>query len=147
MKSKLKSEAISQNSEYLSFIAELKEKLNIIPWKDWRSNSEQNKKDRIGVSWSMGGTSGSCWDDTIITVSGDTEPNFIEIDLILDYYCPDISYVKYKIMHNKLINNDQGREGDYYGGCITYGYKYIYLEELFNWLKENKFFPKQPVKS
>lgn len=122
-----------RSPEYQKFVDQLNEKLNITPWQDWRSNSE---KDRLGVSWSMGGTSGNCWDDHISKVSGDVEPDFKEIDIILNYYCPHISYMQYKMMHNKLLHKDQGGEGDYYGGHITYGYKYVYLEELFDWLKE-----------
>lgn len=117
---------------YEKFLLTLKDELNITPWDDWRSS---NKKDRIGVSWSMGGT--SCgYDSSTNVVSGEVEPEFTEIDSILEHYCPNISYLQYRSMSNKLLHKEEESSGDYYGGSITYGYKYIYLEELFEWLKE-----------
>lgn len=118
---------------YKDFLLTLREQLNITPWNDWRSS---NKKDRIGVSWSMGGTSGNCWDDHKTEISGEIEPEFTKIDSILEHYCPNISFIQYKSMSNKLLHRESNSEGDYYGGSETYGSKYIYLEELYEWLKE-----------
>ena len=120
----------SKNSEYENFLSELKEKLNITPWNDWRSKSD---RDRIGVSWSLGGTSGNCFDDQVSSISPDAEPEFTEIDSVLEHYCPYLSYTQYKYMHNKLLHKDQKYESDYYSGGITYGYKYIYLDELLTY--------------
>ena len=121
---------------YKDFLLTLREQLNITPWNDWRSS---NKKDRIGVSWSMGGTSGNCWDDHLSEISGEIEPEFTIIDSILEHYCPNISFIQYKSMSNKLLHRESNSEGDYYGGSETYGSKYIYLEELFEWLKEKNY--------
>lgn len=121
--------------DYEQFLLTLNNELNIAPWYDYRSS--HNTKDRIGVSWSLGGT--SCGYDHKTEVSGEIEPEFTEIDSILEYYCPDISYLQYRSMSNKLLNKEEESSGDYYGGSITYGYKYIYLEELFEWLKEKNY--------
>lgn len=122
---------------YEEFLSTLREQLNITPWYDYRSG--YNTKDRIGVSWSMGGISGNCWDDHKSEISGEIEPEFTEIDSILEHYCPNISFIQYKSMSNKLLHRESDSQGDYYGGSETYGYKYIYLEELFEWLKEKKY--------
>lgn len=131
--SKINSE---KNSGYTQFLQDIKENLNIKPWNDWRSKSD---KDRIGVSWCLGGTYGNCWDDHKSSVGGDVEPNFSILDTILEHYCADISYLQYKSIVNKLLHRDQKFEGDYYGGSVSYGYKYVYLEDLYDWLKEKEF--------
>lgn len=119
---------------YEEFLLTLENELNITPWDDLRSS---NKKDRIGVSWSLGGT--SCGYDHKTEVSGEIEPEFTEIDSILEYYCPSISYLKYRSLSNKLLHKEEESSGDYYGGSETYGSKYIYLEELYEWLKEKNY--------
>lgn len=119
---------------YEEFLFHLKENL-ISPWDSWRI-SFHDKKDQIGVSWSLGGTHGNCYDSELSSVSGDVEPDLTDLDLILEYYCPNISFLQYKTMYSKLLHRGTDSSGDYYGGSITYGYKYINLEELFEWLKE-----------
>lgn len=125
-----------KNSGYTQFLQDIKENLNIEPWDDWRTKSG---KDRIGVSWCLGGTYGNCWDDEKSSVGSDVEPNFSILDTILEHYCSDISYVQYKSITNKLLHRDQKFEGDWYGGSVSYGYKYVYLEDLYDWLKEKEF--------
>lgn len=125
-----------KNSGYTQFLQDIKENLNIEPWDDWRTKSG---KDRIGVSWCLGGTYGNCWDDEKSSVGSDVEPNFSILDTILEHYCSDISYVQYKSITSKLLHRDQKFEGDWYGGSVSYGYKYVYLEDLYDWLKEKEF--------
>ena len=96
-------------------------------------------KNTIGIKWSMGGTYGSCWDDIQRQVSGDIEPEFTEIDEVLEKLCPNITFLQYKLLMGKLLNVDETNEGDYYGGSIAYGMKYIRIRELYNYLKEKKF--------
>ncbi len=121
---------------YIQFLQTIKEKLNIELWTDWRSQSDQ---DRIGVSWCLGGSYGNCYDDHKSVVDGDIEPDFSILDDILGHYCADISYLQYKSVVNKLLHREQKSESDYYGGSINYGYKYVYLKELYLWLKEKEF--------
>ena len=53
------------------------------------------------LNWKTGGTSGgSCWDNSEHTHyysdPGNPEPNWSELDTILEHFCPSIPYIKYK---------------------------------------------------
>ena len=64
-------------------------------------------------SWSMGGSWADCWGNKG-SVSGEPETEFVELDAILEKACPNISFLQYKNICNKIINSDTRSEGDYY---------------------------------
>lgn len=64
------------------------------------------------------------------------ETEFVELDSILEKVCPNISFLQYKNICNKIINSDTRSEGDYYGGSVTYGYKYFNVRSLYDALVE-----------
>jgi len=86
-------------------------------------------------SWSMGGSWGDCWGGSG-SVSGEPETEFVEIDAILEKTCPNISFLQYKNICNQIISSDTRSEGDYYGGNVTYGYKYFNVKNLYDILVE-----------
>lgn len=86
-------------------------------------------------SWSMGGSWADCWGNKG-SVPGGPETEFVELDSILEKVCPNISFLQYKNICNKIINSDTRSEGDYYGGSVTYGYKYFNVRSLYEVLVE-----------
>jgi hypothetical protein len=70
------------------------------------------------------------------SVPGGPETEFVEFDSILEKVCPNISFLQYKNICNKIINSDTRSEGDYYGGSVTYGYKYFNVRNLYEVLVE-----------
>ena len=105
------------------------------------SSLHQNNKnledgDYIGVDWCMGGSHGNCWDDHMESVSADPEPEFQDLDTILERFCPKITFLQYKALCKKLIKRDTTYESDYYGGDTSHGVKYIMLRELYGYLRD-----------
>jgi len=94
----------------------------------------------ISVYWSTGGqTGGSCWDEgphEYHSYSGDPEPEFKALDIILEELCPNIKFLQYKNIYNQVVKTTTVEDGDHYGNMSNYGIKYCYLEELYNKLCE-----------
>lgn len=86
-------------------------------------------------SWSMGGSWRDCWGNGG-SVSGEPESEFKTLDLIFEKVCPNISFIQYKNICNKIVVSDTRSEGDYYGGSVTYGYKYFNVKDLYRELVE-----------
>jgi hypothetical protein len=91
----------------------------------------------FSVSWNMGGTSGSCWNDKIDTVEGDMEPeDGPEFDLILAALTPSISFMEYRVIQREVVKRKQKVQGDYYGGSITEGHKGFNIKDLYEVLNK-----------
>lgn len=92
-------------------------------------------------SWSMGGDSGNCWDDTITGISAEVEPeDGPEFDEILLKFYPEIGVPLYNLMRKKVIVKGSYINGDYYGGSETTGYKGFNIETLYNEMSERGLF-------
>lgn len=76
------------------------------------------------------------WVDDVRINQPEIEPDFIELDNILEICCENISILKYKKLLRELVSINVT-----YGNGVGIDYvatKSIVLEELFNWLtKEN----------
>lgn len=74
--------------------------------------------------WSLGGTSGNCWDDHLTTISPD-DPidilDFIRDDSTITDICKFLNYPPEQLALNysHLFTEDSESEGDYYGGVET----------------------------
>jgi hypothetical protein len=66
-------------------------------------------------SWSCGGTWGNCWGDKG-DIQPDKQPEFTTLDKLLEYVCPNISYIQYKNIFKECVGIDEYKESDYYGG-------------------------------
>jgi len=88
--------------------------------------------------WCSGGVSGgSCWgNDGHYAVEGESEPEFTDLDNILNEICPNITYLQYKKLISKVIKEDSYTENEYYGNSSTYSYKTVLLKDLYEALKE-----------
>ena len=104
--------------------------------------STDPQKSFLSVRWCTGGKSGgSCWGhEANWDVSSDREPDFVDLDTILENIALDISFLKYKNLTKKLIKiEDDIIENEYYGNYRVYSEKRVYLRELYDCLKEEKF--------
>lgn len=89
--------------------------------------------------WIIGGASGgSCWGDSPEPRSGDPEPEFEELDKVLESLAPTISFIKYKRLLRDHIFTDEESEREYYGNYTVYAVKSIKLENLYNFLVEEQ---------
>jgi hypothetical protein len=105
------------------------------PTKESRYSQYSNPMD-ISVTWSMGGTSGSCYDtseDDKRIVDPDPEPSDpTEFDYILAAVCPQMGFLQYKIVLNEVMEKGSKRHGDYYGGSTTEGWKGFRMKNLYD---------------
>lgn len=87
--------------------------------------------------WITGGqTGGNCWgDDANCAVNAERESELIELEKILKKFVPNISHSGYKTLSNKLINTRSFIVNEYYGNYYEYAAKFVYLDELYEYLK------------
>jgi hypothetical protein len=84
-------------------------------------------------TWSLGGTYGSCWSDTLNRVEGSAPlASFVEFDELLEKISPNITFLQYKRVYNNCVTTDTGSESDYYGGSTSYAYYKCNIEQLYN---------------
>jgi hypothetical protein len=88
--------------------------------------------------WCSGGISGgNCWgDDGHYAAEGESEPEFTDLDNILNEICPNITYLQYKKLISKVIKEDSYTQHEYYGNSSNYSYKTVLLKDLYDALKE-----------
>lgn len=130
---------IVKKPEYLIFYNNIKSKLSLT-----EDNHKQywlgNKSQTVGFvsyTWSLGGTSGNCWNDNISRVDPDTNiPSFDEFDSVLELIYPECSFLKYKKIYNKCVSIRDYSDGDYYGGSVTYAYYFCDVQKLYETLIE-----------
>jgi len=94
------------------------------------------------AEWDMGGVSGgSCWDDgegrdPHYAVGGDPEIELGNLDTVLEAFCPDINFLKYKMLVKEVQEVDTYCENEYYGNYTNYGIKTVSLKKLYTYLTE-----------
>lgn len=97
---------------------------------------------QIQVQWRTGGQSGgSCWDvgeHHHYPIEGDPEPEFEDLEKILDNFCPNMGRNDYKQLCGKLIERSTECEGEYYGNYTNYGIKTVKCRELFEYLVQKE---------
>lgn len=86
-------------------------------------------------NWSLGGTWGG-WDGTSGSVSADTPLDFSFFDKVLEVICPEISFLKYKMLVGACCKIVQSRERDYYGGSTIEAHHECDVQDLYDALNE-----------
>lgn len=103
--------------------------------KDYRTLKKGETPDLDCVlysEWSTGGMSGgNCWDDSGPRgySSDEPEPEFTELDLILEKCIPNITYLQYKKLATKIDFSSYTKD-EYYGNCVNYSVKTIRLKDI-----------------
>ena len=97
-----------------------------------------NTKKDISIEWIVGGREGgNCWgDEARYDVDQEEEPEFEELDNILNKICPNITFLQYKKILSfidKKVEEDYG----WYGNYNLVAKKSLNLLTLYNYLKEN----------
>lgn len=92
----------------------------------------------VKVRWYAGGVDGgSCWDEGQVNhyyTDGESEPDFDNLDKILDIFAPDLLYSEFKALEKTLVTEYTETKNEYYGNSSSYRVKYVKLEDLFNYL-------------
>lgn len=91
----------------------------------------------ISKQWTTGGlTGGNCWDgDASTPISAEPEPEFVELDEVLEKVCPTISFLQYKKLCQSLIQTDDTLVSyEYYGNYTTDTKKSIEIDKLVDYL-------------
>lgn len=100
------------------------------------THRKQVTKDSIYYEeWVVGGvTGGNCWgNEASIPVTADEEPEFDSIDMILEHFVPQITFLQYKQL-GKLVNAIERTEYEYYGNSYDKRIKYIKLGDLYDFI-------------
>lgn len=85
-------------------------------------------------TWSMGGMSGNCWDNVMTYSEANPQPNFDELDLILEKVDPDILYVEYKRIVRECVTFEDSSYSEYYGGRSNYRCYVLNFAKLYELL-------------
>lgn len=101
---------------------------------------QEMHRDKLEIEWTIGGqTGGSCWDtneSVYQPVSAEPEPEFEELDKVLEAFWPNITYLQYKALVNNLVSRRESHESAYYGNWYEKAYKTVDLVDLEAYLKE-----------
>lgn len=103
----------------------------------YRSVGLWNNQPSLLNVWHVGGSSGaSCWGGTPEPYStGTPEPEWDALNEILDHFCPNITYLKFRGIMAKVESGSQG-EGDYYGNETMYSIRALPLRTLYDHMVE-----------
>ena len=111
-------------------------------WEKREVFKEQLISSGINIRWITGGMGGgSCWDSEEYSHyprDGELEPEFNELINILDEFCPNISYTKFRKLTADCVKVKTETQNDYYGNYSNYSVKSVNMEELFKFLLHNK---------
>lgn len=96
--------------------------------------------DKLQISWTTGGlTGGNCWGDSADTpVQPESEPDFYDLDKVLEALCPNISFLQYKKLCASVVElSNKSDSSDYYGNVYYQSVKTVKLDKLKKYLEEN----------
>lgn len=98
-------------------------KHNVVKAEKWQKFSDKldlvynsEGKAKLGRKWSLGGSWGNCWDDSMSHSEADEQPEPNEFDELVYSFDPDISMLKYKKLKKCLSVEVHNCDGHYYGG-------------------------------
>jgi len=122
--------------KFKKFMKEIKDEVDVAIDPYFSSCPDNLPKKIIGCDWSTGGLHGNCWDSTMSSSDAQEEPELQDLDTILTHFAPKITFLQYKTLCKELIKRGTTCEMEYYGGHSNYGYKYIELRALYDYLKD-----------
>lgn len=92
------------------------------------------------VSWSGPGSSGaSCWDsEPSKDYPASQQESLDSLDKVLETVYPNISYLTYKRLEKSIVRGQTNDFVDYYGNTSSTEFKAIYLDDLYQFLLDEK---------
>lgn len=109
----------------------------------WGTSAKAEKKEfpHLYVEWNTGGIEGgSCYEnsDPQPYTSNEPEKELFCLDVILEHFIPNLSFLQYKALTAKLVTRGTREERHYYGNRDNYSFKQVSLKELYDYMKEKK---------
>lgn len=95
-----------------------------------KSKQYTNKGEFTSSAWSTGGSHGNCWDDSMYTSDADKPQQLTILDSFINEYFPDIKFMQYKNIENKIEHRTY-TQSEYYGGYTNYAYLTISAEVVY----------------
>ena len=99
------------------------------------------KEQFVEVEWETGGCDGgNCWgDEAQPYYLNDPEPEFADLDKILNELCPKLPFSEYKSLLVDCVERDSRTSDGYYGNYTDYSIKRLDLDKLYNLLSKKRF--------
>lgn len=118
---------------------------DIIFGKGWESTKfwQQRKNDTesFKVEWIAGGQGGgSCWDkdnSNLHPIDSEPEPEFVQLDEVLNALWPKIGYLQYKVLVQTLVTRGTREQNEYYGNYTSYASKSVNISDLAEYLAKH----------
>ena len=103
---------------------------------------ENNDPNCLYIKWETGGYSGgSCWDDSDPQPyqNNSPEPNFTALVKVLEYFTPEISFLK-GMQFTNMVKNSTYTDHEYYGNSTDYAVKYVEISTMYGFFHEEGVF-------
>jgi hypothetical protein len=109
-------------------------------------------KGELEVRWRVDGEEGGWYDfdpekDEMRDIYPDPEPDFEDLDKILEKLCPNITQLQAKALEKDVV--EQGEHDvdfEYYGNWSRYAFKKVDLKKLYEYLVEKKLINGKEIK-
>lgn len=127
-------------------VDEIEQKIrDIVFGKGWESDKfyqqRKNGTESFHVEWIVGGQGGgSCWDNddsNLHPIDSEPEPEFVQLDEVLNELWPKIGYLQYKVLVQTLVTRGTRVENNYYGNYTNFASKSIDISDLAEYLAKH----------
>lgn len=116
---------------------------DIVFGKGWQSLTFYGRRKDVTesfyVEWIAGGQGGgSCWDNdnsNLHPIDSEPEPEFVQLDEVLNALWPKIGYLQYKVLVQTLVTRGTREENEYYGNYTSYASKSVNIRDLAAYLE------------
>lgn len=99
--------------------------------------SRQSNIEDISVTWTTGGTlKNGVWNKDA-TINAQPEPEFLQLDEVLNALWPKIGYLQYKVLVQTLVTRGTREEYEYYGNFTIYASKSVNIRDLAAYLAKH----------
>ena len=114
------------------------------PERNWRNEEDEKFVPALILCWESGGTHGEGdWlageGRSVSYVKDSPEPMWTDLDTILEHFCPEITYLRYRKLE-RLVRFFTKTDNGYYGDSTTFSIKALWLKDLWKFLKDQKLF-------
>jgi hypothetical protein len=112
------------------------------PSRERHANPNVNKPEEafVAIRWISGGvTGGNCWGrNAEISIGPEPEPEFEDLDTIIEAITPPVSFRKYKSVCSEATEHESDTTKEFYGNCTHYAIKRVDLRRLYECLIQKR---------